>query len=284
MRLSLSLILFALAVVAIPSVAADADAADWSVDQVSGWASKLTLQEESAAKFKDGITANSIDGTILMHVSEDDLKDDMGISSSLQRKVIIAAITKLKGGARDGNRKMNFWQYRSLHRKEMDHLMTLLNAGAPRWGITKFAELPEYGRPEKPLGGGHNAAMAWFEWLVIPEYYIYLNSDTIAGGLPGLMSFMAAMKLIISALTLFGHALARNPGGVVQHCFTQLGTEVVVGCGAWLYMNTLWRILPWFICDWIFYFAIYVAPVIGICVAIVGLLAVGAALGIASRG
>jgi len=272
------------AIVAITSVAADVGAADWSVDQVAGWAGKLTLQEETAAKFRDGIKANNIDGTILMHVSDDDLKDDMGISSGLQRKVIMAAITTLKGGARDGNRKMNFWQYRSLHRKEMDHLMALLNGGAPRWGITKFAELPEYGRPEKPLGGGHNAAMAWFEWLVIPEWYLYLNSHTIAGGLPGFLPFMAAVKLVFSALTLLGYAVAKSPGSMIRHCGIQLGTEVAVGCGVWLYMNTLWRILPWFICDWIFYFTIYVAPVLGVIFGMFALLAVGAAFGVAAAG
>jgi len=257
-------------------VTADTNAGDWPVEKVVEWSASLGLKEDSVKLLKKGVIDNKVDGTVLLHVTEEDLRDDIGIESSLQRKVIMSALAELKG-KNQGHKGMNFWQYRSMHRKEMDGLMLLIS-NAPRVAISKFpTTLPEHGRPAKPLGGGHSTLAAWFEWLIIPEYYIYLNAHTIAGGLPGFMPWVILGQLIIKGFTLLALAFKKDPAGVMKQVGQTLIGEVCFAVGAWVWMNILWPIVPWFICDLIFYFMIYVAPLIPI---VIGLMGLGAVLGI----
>lgn len=53
--------------------------------------------------------------------------------------------------------------------------------------------------------------------------------------------------------------------GVFSGIAFVLATLVFELCGAaftWLFMNVLWPVVPWFITDLFFYFAVYVAPVL----------------------
>jgi len=195
-------------------------------------------------------------------MEDDDLEKEMGISSSLQRKTILTAINTLKTKGQKEN--MTFWEYRSMNRKEITRIMPMLTT-APRWAITLFDEVPEHGRPKKKLGEGYRPIQAWIEWLLIPEYYIFLHRNDLFGGLPGLVPELLVAALLMKVLKIFkvilvdrespvGHLLALVLGELMKECFT--------GFFSYFWMKIVYPIIPWFLTDWFFYGTVYVFPVL----------------------
>jgi len=120
-------------------------------------------------------------------MEDGDLENTIGITSSLERETILIAINTLKTEGQ--KRNMTFWEYRSMNRKSVTRIMPMLQS-APRWAITLFDQIPEHGRPKKGLGEGGWAILAWIEWFLIPEYYIFLHRNTLFGGLPGFVPWI----------------------------------------------------------------------------------------------
>jgi hypothetical protein len=78
---------------------------------------------------------HSITGSVLLNLDDDDLKTHVAIDSSLQRSLVLKAISSLKKEGQQSN--LTFWEYRSMNRKTIDRIMPMLNS-APRWAITLF--------------------------------------------------------------------------------------------------------------------------------------------------
>lgn len=66
---------------------------DWSHDDVSAWARGLGLRELAA-----GLRKNGVDGQLLLSLSENDVRKDLGVSNDLQVRKITVAIEKLRRG------------------------------------------------------------------------------------------------------------------------------------------------------------------------------------------
>jgi hypothetical protein len=259
-----SLVFIALIVAA--RAASNADS--WSVTEVNKWVDEQGLETAVSAKIKEGFTKHNVDGTVLLHITEEDVKDDLGIESGIQRKKVMAGIEKLKS-ANTNHGKMDFWQYRSMNRKQMDGLMFLLSA-APRWAIHNFQNLPPHGQP-KPLEG----AMGWLEWLVFPNYHIYVNSNEIAGGLPGFLPFIILGNFVAKILKLFGTlVIAQSIKGTLSMLGTELAQEIGAGIFNWIWMNIFWPFVPAVICDMFFYIAIYLVPLALFGFSLIGVLTV----------
>jgi hypothetical protein len=149
-------------------VAADLpdDATTWTIAQVNEWVD--TLELPNASTIKAGVTKYGVTGNILMVLDDTDLQEELGVSSSIERKKIIVEINGLKDSENEKTAKLTFWELRALNRQMVDFATPLL-AAAPRWAITTFDDFPEYCRPAAALGEGHNSVMSWFEWAFFPE-------------------------------------------------------------------------------------------------------------------
>jgi hypothetical protein len=66
---------------------------DWSHDDVSAWATGLGLRELAV-----GLRKNGVDGQLLLTLSEQDVRKDLGVSNDLQVRKITMAIEKLRRG------------------------------------------------------------------------------------------------------------------------------------------------------------------------------------------
>lgn len=104
--------------------------------------------------------------------------------------------------------------------------------------------------------------------LFFPEWYIWTNRDTIMCGLPGFIPYLCLGNLFVGIIVFasFVIGLTANStlavGAVIWYITVKLGSELLVGSAAWIYSATIWKILPWFICDILFYFFVYIAPVL----------------------
>ncbi|KAI8607062.1 hypothetical protein BC830DRAFT_1175733 [Chytriomyces sp. MP71] len=70
---------------------------EWNIDHVTEWIlaiPSLDSAEEVARLFK----AQEIDGSVLLELSEDDLKNEIGITHLARRRKVIGAIQRLKNG------------------------------------------------------------------------------------------------------------------------------------------------------------------------------------------
>ena len=151
---------------------------DWDVADVEAWVGEQGWA--FADGFIDVVRQHEVTGHVLMHIEKADLEDEFGLSSGLDRAKVVAALEKVTEDEKTASGEnwmpppMDFWEYRSMNRKQVDGLTPLLTA-APRFAISNMASLPPNAKPTNEIGG-------WFEWLVLPQYYIYLNTDTILGG------------------------------------------------------------------------------------------------------
>ncbi|CAI6366813.1 unnamed protein product [Macrosiphum euphorbiae] len=66
----------------------------WSVDDVHEWAKRIDFIE-----FAELFSANLVDGDILLHINEDNLKYDIGMLNGLQRKRFMRELDSLKQSA-----------------------------------------------------------------------------------------------------------------------------------------------------------------------------------------
>ncbi len=242
--------------------------AAWDPDDVAAWIGEQGFAAGDA--FKDACLRNGVSGRVLFFLDADDLEEDLGVSSGLQRKKILAAIDELHGGVGrrygdagtnvgggggggGGTTTMNFHEYRALNRQFIDHFTPLVSA-APRVAISMLSKAPGYGQPASACG--------WFVWLVIPEYYLYSNSGTILGGLPGLLPYLVICNLTLKVIAIVKALLSTKQGGGMASAsklvLMPLATELFVGVFAWVYITIFWPFIPWFICDLIYYFNVYV--------------------------
>lgn len=239
------------------------DATTWTVVQVNEWVD--TLGVSSASTIKAGVTKHGITGNILMVLDDTDLQEELGVSSGVERKKLFLQINQLKDSESEKNAKLTFWELRALNRQMVDYATPLLTV-APRWAITTFDDFPEYCRPAAALGEGHNSVMGWLEWALFPEWYIWTNRDTIMCGLPGFVPYVCFGNLLIGigaiGLGLASAGLGGATGAAIAYITLKLGLEIFAGSFAWIYSATIWKILPWFICDILFYFSVYIAPVL----------------------
>ena len=142
------------------------DATTWTTHQVSEWVD--TLHSADAVAMKRGVAKYHITGNILMMIDTSDLEFELGVSSSLERKRILAAVDQLKDSFSENNVVLDFWELRALNRKMVDYSTPLLTT-APRWAITTFDDYPSYCTPLKTFGQGQHWVVAWVEWLLFPE-------------------------------------------------------------------------------------------------------------------
>ena len=63
----------------------------WSVEEVGDWLSSLGLAEHASAFARE-----RIDGQMLMEIDDEDLHAELGVSSRLQRKRILAGVASLR--------------------------------------------------------------------------------------------------------------------------------------------------------------------------------------------
>ena len=255
-------LLFVGLIVATSNAELPVDATTWTSAQVNEWVD--TLNTPSALKIKAGVSKHGITGNILMVIDDTDLNEELGVASSIERKTIFAAITALKDSSREMNAQLTFWELRSLNRQMVDYTTPLLTT-APRWAITTFDDFPKYCQPAALLGEGNNIVLSWLEWAIFPEWYIWKNRDTIMCGLPGFVPYVCFANLLIGVGCIISGFMSNGFQGATSaallYVLYKLGGELAAGCGAWMYSATVWRILPWFICDMLFYFSVYIMPV-----------------------
>ena len=240
-----------------------AGSADWDVADVEAW-----VGEQGWAfgdQFIETVRTHEVTGPVLMHIEKADLEDEFGIASGLDRAKVMAALEKLVEDEKVASGEdwvsptMGFWEFRSMNRKQIDWLTALLT-GAPRFAISHMGKLPPQARPANEIGG-------WLEWLLLPQYYIFVNTETILGGLPGLIPFACLVGLLTTAFGLIkcmwdaGFAPRALFASVVAFVATTIGAEILLATFVWLFMNILWPVIPWFITDLFCYFGVYVMPV-----------------------
>ena len=97
------------------------------------------------------------------------------------------------------------------------------------------------------------------EWILIPEYFIYLHRNCLFGGLPGFIPYQLMFIVFAKICNL---VVALKSGSIVSFVVGQISTEAGAGFSCWLWMTFIWPIIPWFICDWIFYFNVYFFPML----------------------
>jgi len=206
-------------------------------------------------------------------MEDDDLEHEMGIKSSLERETILIAINTLKTMGQKKN--MTFWEYRSMNRKEVTRIMPMLTS-APRWAITLFDEIPEHGRPKKKLGEGYGSIQAGIEWLLIPEYYIFLHRNDIFGGLPGYLPELLIATFLLKILKIVKLTLIDRESPIMHLIglvYEELLKEFVTGCFSYFWMLIVYPITPWEITDWFFYRSLDVLPIVGLIFPLIALFA-----------
>ena len=246
------------------------DVRDWDAGHISDWIDSLKMDTAVSSKLKAGFEQAGVTGNILLWVDESDLQDDLGISSKLQRKRIMAAIQELNDkdnarhgggsgpGVAAGGAPMSFWELKSMNRKQIMWITPLVTT-SPRYAISKLAGLPPHAQPPTKIG--------WIEYIFLPEYYLFANRNTILGGLPGLMwlgcltQFVARLVALVASAFPSGQFSLKGPLGVVG---VAIMGEVFGAVLSWLWMTLLWPFIPWFICDLFFLGTVYIFPLFGV--------------------
>jgi hypothetical protein len=236
------------------------DVKTWSVGEVIKWCEGNSFSQH----LKDGLDKHGVTGSVLLFLDESDLIEDLKITSQIERKKILLALKEIQtDGVHDGDlvhdwhtdgHTLSFWEYRSMNRALITHISCLFS-GAPRAAISKLTKLPKHGQPATEATD--------MEYWLFPEYWLYANSDQIAGGLPGWMPVALLVSLVAKWATLLVK-LKDGAGATVGFFVTCLFTEVGVCVGSESAMTFLWPIIPWFICDFLFYLVVYVGPLLGV--------------------
>jgi hypothetical protein len=148
---------------------------------------------------------------------------------------------------------MNFHQYRALNRNAMDSMVPALFGVAPRFALTILNEFPEHGKPKEEDG--------WMTWLFWPQYYIFCQADNICGGLPMMLKISILFSLLRQFMEMalaIGLYVAGEQS--VPRFFRGPLEEMGSALSIILYRNIIYPIVPWFICDMVFYFQVYFGP------------------------
>lgn len=230
------------------------DATTWTIPQVQQWIG--TLDTASEAILQERVHKHKITGNILMLVEDSDLEQELGVTSGLERKRVLAARDALKDSDNERNAALGFWELRNLNRQMVDYTTPLLTT-APRWAITTFDDYPSYCQPLKGLGEGQHVVFAWVEWLLFPEWYIWSNRDSIMCGLPGFVPYVVWINLATSLTALMTTVCTGNKNiqtALLYFIKLKLQGELSVGVFNWCWSAFLWPFIPWFICDLVFTF------------------------------
>ena len=249
------LLLLALATGAVPAgaVVAAESTVEWTVEDVQAWALAQGLEEDVAGT----LARWGVDGAVLLNVDENDVREDLKISG-LKSKILLSAVQKLRDQFRsktnpDGTVWMNFHQYRALNRNAMDSMVPALFGVAPRFALTILNEFPQHGKPKEEDG--------WMTWLFWPQYYIFCQADNICGGLPIMLKIsilFALLRQFLEMALAIGLYVAGEQS--VPRFFRGPLEEMGSALSIILYRTFIYPIVPWFICDMVFYFQVYFGP------------------------
>jgi len=281
MRLSLCLILFIhqqqkmfrillaslLTVFAVAELPAQANT--WTVEQVCEWVdSPGTEFQDPTGYFKDNVRKHGITGNILMVLEVNDLEEELGVKSSIERKKLMIDLDALEN-TYNGEAVLDFWSNRAINRQLVDYAIPLLGI-APRFGITTFDDFPAYCRPKLDMGEGQSTVIAWVEWLFFPEWYIFSNSDTIMCGIPGILKYTYLFQLILKCSLPFlayvgslQHPLITGPMAFGIIAVVMMGMPLIMELVGWCIATMGWYIfpyLPWWLCDITMYSLVYITP------------------------
>ena len=241
---------------------ADSDTKSWSVEDVVAWAAKEGFDDIAPL-----ITKFSVDGITLLHIDEADLEDELGMSSRLTRKKFMLKVGELKtvydsdgdGVVADTELPdQDFWQYRALNRKHCDLTTTYLN-GSPRVAFLMMVA-------EGDLGNAEGGLMKW----LFPHFWIWANSEEIMEGLPWLMysnHFSLGIHEVVTAICLVSWIakpqktgreawIRKRDAAAAQMLLGQLFGPAIALPVLTLTNWIIYPIIPWFICDLIFYLSL----------------------------
>eukprot|EP00946_MAST-07B_sp_MAST-7B-sp1_P001234 g1234.t1 len=265
-----------------PCSARPADPGEWSVADVSDWAGRLPgLSEAVRADLTASLRREAVSGAVLLYLDEEALREDLGVVSSLQRKILLAAIDDLVKSSIDDPSSLSeasaasfssppstkdtdacsltFYELREQDRKLFDQLTGLLST-APRWAISLLPRLPDHAQPASPFR--KDFPMNWIVWFFVPEYYLWKNASTIACGLPGLFPWVILVNMTLRLVELIRALVTRRNSTVTNTilglALGPLVVELKWGVGMWFYITFVWPFLPWFICDLIFLLNIWI--------------------------
>ena len=102
---------------------------------------------------------------------------------------------------------------------------------------------------------------ATWEWVVLPELYLWRNSDSILGGLPGFLPLLLLARVAVNGAKLFFSlfGVGSSPVKVVWEILVaEVGTLGLVLA----YNSIVFPIIPDFLSDGLFWFSIYWLPII----------------------
>ena len=253
LRSMLLLLALATGVVTARTTVAAASTVEWTVEDVQAWALEQGLEEDVAGT----LARWGVDGAVLLNVDENDVREDLKISG-LKAKKLLAAVQKLRDQFRskthpDGTVRMSFHQYRALNRNAMDAMVPALFGVAPRFALTILNEFPQHGKPKEEDG--------WMTWLFWPQYYIFCQADNICGGLPIMLKIsilFALLRQFLEMALAIGLYVAGEQS--VPRFFRGPLEEMGSALSIILYRTFIYPIVPWFICDMVFYFQVYFGP------------------------
>jgi len=263
-----------------------ADASTWTKQETLDWVHNHGFAPSVESQLTKAFIENDVNGAVLLHIENSDLRDDIGIENAIQRRIILTAIKSLTSTC-DGNEchaKMDFWEYRSMDRKLMTQLMPALHV-SPQYAIYLMDKLPDHGKPEGKCEG--------LEWLFLPHKYIWENRDQIAGGLPGwirymvLIDFIGQLILLITGILLlcafvwivvqcfciqeargkeaFGVLLVGGLYGVFLFVKSFIIVNIVMIVSLLIWAHVLWPFIPAALCDMLFVACIYLVPFFQVC-------------------
>ena len=86
---------------------------DWTVEQTAEWC------DAEGLKGADELRKLGVDGMIVLHIDEEDLENDLMISSGIERKKFLVALEKLKTQFKGALPDQDFYQYRALDRRHV---------------------------------------------------------------------------------------------------------------------------------------------------------------------
>ena len=239
---------------------ANTEVSAWSTEDVAAWVESAGLRSE----VKEVLVSNHVTGNVLFYLDDEVLREDFGIITSLDRKMLLDAVSKLKLPASgQALPKLTFWEHRSANRKQV-FWITYLISSAPRsalWRMSNSSQLQPRAVPEEI------EEIDWLHWIFLPESYFYSHGYAIFGGLPGFMAQLAWIGGLMRVMMLVSNIT--NPTGFVKILMRLIATDVAHAVGSYLFMELLFPFVPWFICDLILWLFIYVLPLIVLIVLIV---------------
>ena len=235
----------------------------WSYADAAKWARNADLH----ANFVSNIKNHEIDGKTLLVLEDNDIKNEMEVASGIARKKILNAIAELKAvaidpadnemppleseGERAGEPKFypDFTAYRAIkeNRRRADFSIGIL-LNAPYFGLLKV----------KSMGLGPSDECGWLEYFFCPGLFVARNSDRFLYGLPWLARASAWLKVLevpvalLTAMKNCDAAPAFLPAAVFGIMLIQLLGYIFAVVGWYLY-----PIVPWFICDALFYLTLF---------------------------